>query len=132
MIICSKCKQKKSKEEFWKGHKKNGRRAQCMQCVSAHMKQWYSNLTPEQRSARYLKFKFGLTLNDVKNMKQKQKNKCAICLKKFSRLWIDHNHITNKVRKLLCLQCNHMIGLSYENPTVLRQAARYLEIHNTQ
>ena len=40
---------------------------------------------------------------------------------------VDHCHTTGRVRKLLCGNCNTLIGLSGEDPKVLRAAADYLE-----
>ena len=35
---------------------------------------------------------------------------------------------TGEIRGLLCPQCNMAIGLAYDSPTVLRNAAGYLEV----
>lgn len=42
---------------------------------------------------------------------------------------VDHDHTTNKVRALLCQNCNAMIGLGGDNPDRLRAAAAYLAHH---
>ena len=60
-----------------------------------------------------------------------QDERCAICDKLFkdlSNAHVDHNHLTNKVRKLLCLQCNAGIGFFQENVEYLSQAIKYLII----
>jgi hypothetical protein len=55
---------------------------------------------------------------------------CAICSEKapeHKSLCVDHNHKTGKIRGLLCGNCNLMIGLVKDNPTILRHAITYLE-----
>jgi Recombination endonuclease VII len=71
-----------------------------------------------------------------------QDNKCAICkfgpekqksqsnyLSKNKRLAMDHNHVTGKIRGLLCDQCNRGLGMFKDNPELLRKAVEYLENH---
>jgi hypothetical protein len=44
-------------------------------------------------------------------------------------LCVDHNHVTNKVRGLLCRACNLIVGNAGDDPVVLRNLADYLEAH---
>lgn len=55
-------------------------------------------------------------------------NKCNICGKKpqNKRLAIDHDHKTNKIRGLLCGQCNRGLGCFYDNKKLLKNAIIYL------
>lgn len=41
-------------------------------------------------------------------------------------LHIDHDHRTNKLRGMLCAECNHMLGKAHDDPDVLQAAALYL------
>lgn len=52
---------------------------------------------------------------------------CSITLQESRGTHIDHDHVTGKVRGLLCGGCNSGIGLMRESPAVLRAAADYLE-----
>jgi Autographiviridae endonuclease VII len=71
---------------------------------------------------------YGLSIVELKYMKRRQKGRCAICGKRpTSTLNVDHCHKRNKVRALLCANCNRLLGLAYDNPKILRSAARYLE-----
>ncbi len=58
--------------------------------------------------------KFGITQADFDRLMEKQKGVCAICKALPSKRWgvlsVDHNHQTGKVRGLLCLTCNTMLG----------------------
>ena len=52
--------------------------------------------------------------------------RCAICNDKKDKLVIDHNHRTNKIRGLLCGNCNSAIGFMKENIQTLNNAINYL------
>jgi hypothetical protein len=73
---------------------------------------------------------YGLSLDQVEAIKHQQNNKCAICEDELSsthETQIDHCHHTGKVRGLLCINCNWLLGKSRDNPDLLRSAANYLE-----
>ena len=76
----------------------------------------------------YLKRMFKISVEDYKSMLSAQNAKCAICLK-VRRLVVDHNHVTGKVRSLLCRQCNTGIGLLGESHEKLTNAMNYLKRH---
>lgn len=71
--------------------------------------------------------KFGITKSEYEAMKAAQGNRCFIC-KENKTLCIDHNHSTGQIRRLLCHTCNLGIGVFYDNPDLLREAADYLEL----
>ena len=64
-----------------------------------------------------------------------QKNICPGCNRDFSSLsnvkndvpHVDHCHITNEIRGLLCRSCNHVLGLVDDNSETLRNLAAYIE-----
>ena len=45
---------------------------------------------------------------------------------------IDHDHITNKFRDLICGSCNWMLGAAKDNETTLLNAVEYLRRHNAE
>lgn len=51
---------------------------------------------------------------------------CAICGSKV-RLVLDHDHKSKQFRGWICSRCNLMLGLSQDNPKVLKSAIRYLK-----
>src|SRR5689334_6609340 len=58
-----------------------------------------------------------------------QNNSCAICKNEFktiAEIFVDHNHLTNKVRGLLCSNCNAALGMFKDNPSNLVSAIQYL------
>jgi hypothetical protein len=57
---------------------------------------------------------------------------CEICGKPqiaSMRLAVDHDHVTDDIRALLCNPCNAGLGAFKDNPALLRKAADYLERH---
>jgi len=83
---------------------------------------------------RYLKRKFGITIDDYNEMLTLQLSGCSICGKSINdngnKLDIDHDHKTGKVRGLLCKNCNKGIGLFYENINILEGAINYIKKYN--
>jgi hypothetical protein len=71
----------------------------------------------------------GLTPEQYNEMLADQLWGCAICGKSDSlgrRLAVDHNHITGKIRGLLCNRCNRAIGFVDESLNRLQSIANYL------
>lgn len=81
--------------------------------------------------------KFGIALAKYNEMLAAQDGKCAICSNpetierngKPRLLAVDHCHASNKVRGLLCGNCNPMIGYAKDNIQVLESAVQYLRSH---
>ena len=94
--------------------------------------------------SHYLKsrkwLEFGLTLDGYLSMAEEQGNVCLICKKpesapdgrsaKTRDLSVDHSHVTNKVRGLLCNKCNRGLGLFCDDPSLLQSAMNYLWKHD--
>lgn len=59
--------------------------------------------------ARYFLRKYGVTLEERDAMIQAQKGLCNICNKQ-KPLHMDHDHKTGKLRALICMHCNNMLG----------------------
>ena len=75
-----------------------------------------------------LKHKYGISEEDYERLFESQNGRCAICKKETERrLDVDHCHSTNKVRGLLCNQCNQGLGLFQDNPLILKSALEYLQ-----
>lgn len=77
---------------------------------------------------------YGITLVDYDRMAAEQNHSCAICEREAWEcrggvLAVDHDHKTNKVRALLCTQCNAGIGSLQDDPAILEKAAEYLRRH---
>ena len=71
---------------------------------------------------------YGLSPDDLLRLKRRQKFKCRLCCKR-KPLHIDHDHVTGRVRGLLCGNCNRLLGF-YEKVIrdcrLLRRVRHYL------
>jgi hypothetical protein len=73
---------------------------------------------------------YGLSLAAYDALMDAQGHGCAICgdaCPSGRRLAVDHDHQTGRVRGLLCVRCNTLIGSARELPGVLHSAICYLE-----
>ena len=74
-----------------------------------------------------LKWHYGISLEEYNTLYEKQNGNCKICGEHFDSLYVDHDHVTGKVRGLLCIKCNSAIGLLNEDKTIFQKAINYLE-----
>lgn len=83
-----------------------------------------------KRAAYVRKSLYGISQEGFDLLFVKQNGLCAICgtndpgKKGFH---VDHDHVTGKVRWLLCGHCNLGLGHFRDNPEILRKAAAALE-----
>ncbi len=126
----------------------------CKICRSIYTKRWAANnrekyLQHKRQKAKEYRRKFGntyfrklrvksvygLSEEQFDNMLVVQNNKCAICYKEFGTDYkyketyphVDHDHLTDKVRGLVCASCNCMLGYAYDNVSTLQNAIMYLQ-----
>ncbi len=145
--ICNKCFKDKDITDFeWQKNRPNPRKT-CNKCRNK-----LRVITPKEREKRRLyaiKQKadeaystyernlrlirtYGITQEYYLGMYEEQQGCCDICKEPFiihSKVHIDHNHATGKVRSLLCANCNLGIGNLKENKEILLNAIKYLEKH---
>lgn len=93
--------------------------------------EYYAREDVIKRSKNYRLLKhYGLTLEQYNAMLSSQNNMCFICQVPSPRpLAVDHNHITGKVRGLLCDNCNRALGLLKvdNNDTIADRIKEYLK-----
>lgn len=76
------------------------------------------------------KQKYNLTTEDKQRRLEEQEHTCAICKDAIETLrdaHVDHSHETGKVRALLCIDCNRMLGAASDSKEILLSAIAYLE-----
>jgi hypothetical protein len=101
----------------------------------------FKNKHPTMRTYKretHLLYSYGIALIEYDNLHKSQDGLCAICGKQETKknittgetvpLSVDHDHVSGKIRGLLCNHCNHAIGNLKDNPELLRKAADYLEL----
>ncbi len=134
MKTCKICGEEKSKDAFYAAYTYNGKkicRPECKECNKKKTVLWGRN-NPDRRRSTLIKHVYGIDSKEYDRLLQAQDGKCAICFStnvggKRLHFDIDHNHITGKVRGLLCRSCNYLIGNSKESTTTLLSAVKYLE-----
>lgn len=99
---------------------------------------------PERRRAQNLaanlRKNYGLTPEDFAAMLAAQNGVCALCgeapnpagVRAASRLHVDHDHETGRVRALLCNHCNRGIGAFRDDPDLMQRASLYVWKHRQQ
>lgn len=93
-------------------------------------------LNDPKRIEGQLKKKYGMTLSEYRALYDAQNGQCAICNRKERAvtksvlgLVVDHDHISGKVRGLLCSYCNQSVGLIDDDPKIADEMASYLREH---
>jgi len=115
--ICTKCKVNKNLTlEYFPPHNKtkSGFDSWCRLCRSAYRNETrrgkYRNLITDEQ----LKY----NLSTIKS--------CELCGRD-DQLVVDHDHIKNKYRGLLCNHCNRGLGHFRDDPEILFKAIQYLQ-----
>ncbi len=151
--LCNICNKTKSSSEFSINIRRNTYRyGRCRECHNKNNRKRYSidlvfrQKIRDDKKIRYLNnpnytinnnlyYKFGITLEQYNKLLILQKYQCAICKVssnrvrsgKSKRFAVDHCHITNKIRGLLCDACNLAIGNFKDNFDLCDKASEYLK-----
>ena len=129
--VCAGCKIEQPLQNFYNSLGEFDRlHSHCKKCdrkrlAAAHIK------NPTRRTDNARRKNYGISPEEVCSMKQTQQNKCPGCLREFSNLFrehIDHDHVTGKIRGILCGNCNSGMGLLKDDPAILLRLAAYLQV----
>ena len=138
MKVCSHCRQEKPLSEYYitKKKLKSGKikehpRYICKAC-DRKAKRARDKRTPEARAEKHLQNKYGISLDDKRQMIINQGCKCKICPRSLSKddlskSHVDHCHKTGYIRGILCNNCNRGIGHLQHDTQILVSAIQYLE-----
>lgn len=83
------------------------------------------------RRARDLRLRFGLSMAQYEELRLAQDGRCAICGTdqpggRWGTFAVDHDHLTGRVRGLLCFRCNRAMGLLQDDAGIASAIAVYL------
>jgi phage/plasmid primase-like uncharacterized protein len=116
LLTCTRCSSEKpGTSEFFPPHnkKRNGFDSWCRACRAS-----YRNANSRG--------KFRDVISDAALVELKNTtHECVIC-GAAEALVVDHDHVTGKVRGMLCNHCNRGLGQFRDDPTLLEFAAQYL------
>jgi 5-methylcytosine-specific restriction endonuclease McrA len=131
MKQCFKCKESKELSEY------SGVRNTCKPCCAtyskeyrekhkeryrAHLRVWNAKNKDYLKNWK-LKKRYGITLEQFRKL-----GNCALCGED-KDLTLDHCHSSNKVRGVLCRNCNAGLGHFKDNILIMSKAIRYLKKH---
>jgi hypothetical protein len=85
----------------------------------------------ETHKAKMRRFLYGIGDFDFNAMVSAADNKCQICGLGFDEKnnppCVDHDHVSGKIRGLLCRKCNAMLGFARDQVTILESGIQYLK-----
>jgi hypothetical protein len=123
MKTCNDCKRTLSDDCFHKRTMRSGKiglQPRCKECATKNRKQYY-------KPHEYMRRKFNLSEEQYENLMSN--NNCQVCGVDISnsKKCIDHCHKTEKIRGVLCNNCNTALGLIKDDIQILSNLIRYLE-----
>jgi hypothetical protein len=112
---------KNRKKSYWENRESNLERSR---------KRYREN--PEKYFNLKLKKLYGIDADEYNKLFKEQNFCCAICGDNLAKVdkkhrFLDHDHISGKVRGILCRRCNLGIGFFKDDTNVLGLAIKYLE-----
>lgn len=121
---CISCRKIKPLDQFQKTKGRPGETKVCLTC-----RQRNNNTATRHYYEGRTSSKDHFTSEDYNLVLASQGGGCAICKKpepEGRKLCVDHDHITDRIRGLLCTKCNAGLGQFKDNAELLKQAIRYL------
>lgn len=151
---CNRCGKVMPLSEFYRQGKHNLPVRRCKKChgkatvesrlrrlgrdaMAQKQREYNARRDPRTRVSNHFRSRYGLTIDEWEALAASQDNACAICQMQIEEiqphpsgnrtLHVDHCHDTNRVRGLLCSNCNRAIGAFRDDPEIMRRAIAYIE-----
>lgn len=129
---CRVCRTRLVRNRNWNKTNFEAKRRICKDCNTQQINEWRKKhpIKCQRNVIRATLAIYDLSLEEFEELKERQKNLCAICRERQigkRRLAVDHKHGTGKIRGLLCNKCNAGLGQFRDSITLLRAAIRYLK-----
>jgi recombinational DNA repair protein (RecF pathway) len=147
MKKCCKCGEIKEDRAFHRdAHIKSGLSSRCRECKNEYERSLYHKNPQKQidrkkgwnvanrdrRRAIRRKHLYGISSSEYDGLLIAQCRQCAICGRPLDEknIHVDHDHVSYKVRGILCGCCNRGLGQFKDSPMFLQAAANYLRAHS--
>ena len=134
-LRCSKCQEVKSARDFYWREDGRLRYRHCRTCQGAMVARWTSQNREKVNaySGVYRKARsFGMTIPEFEAFEATLPKACEVCGSTTNdstdgrRLALDHDHATNRLRGVLCGNCNNALGRVGDDAALLEALAAYL------
>jgi len=133
MKPCATCNEVKPLSEFYKNPTgKDGYFIHCKFCHMKKSKKWAEDNVERYKNNELIR-RYGITWQKFNDMIEDQSGQCAICATHFvtsKNTQVDHCHLNNNVRGLLCNHCNLVLGHAKDSVQILENAVEYLKLHS--
>jgi hypothetical protein len=129
---CNLCNLDKLLESYNKCDlKKSKIRGECKECQRNTRKKYsINNYNPQKEYLRKATQMYKITEKEYTSLYKKSNGCCFVCKipeNNFKRrLHLDHDHLTGKVRGLLCKNCNNALGNVKDSKEILKRLIEYL------
>ncbi len=123
---CPDCGQEKPVSDF--GRNKSSRDGFTGYCRPCHNRRVRDSRMRTHGGSRsyHLKARYGITAAEYDAMVEAQGGVCAMCEERAPE-HVDHDHLTGRIRGVLCSCCNQALGNLRDSVDLARRAVDYLE-----
>lgn len=102
----------------------------CQPCRREYERRNPRTRNKDERRRANAKYRYSLLPSELASMYEQQGHRCFTCGRHendlSTKLNVDHDHDTGKIRGLLCGDCNRALGLIRDSVPTLHRMAEYL------